>query len=94
MTAEMDRTAGPESDCPCSYADTHMWVFLDGELDQDHCARIRAHVDQCAACAERMRSDVRLKALVARACQCDQAPAALRVWVERQVAVWRVDSGG
>ncbi|MDP3971542.1 MAG: mycothiol system anti-sigma-R factor [Candidatus Nanopelagicales bacterium] len=92
MNAETGGTPAGETGCPCSEADAHMWVFLDGELDQEHCSRIRAHIEQCAKCAERMRNDSRLKEMVARACRCEQAPPALRVWVEQQVAVWRFDA--
>jgi anti-sigma factor (TIGR02949 family) len=35
---------------PCDHVIAKLWEYIDGELTEEHAARIRAHLDMCARC--------------------------------------------
>jgi mycothiol system anti-sigma-R factor len=55
-----------------------VYLYLDGEMDDDACAEIRKHLEDCSPCLREFGIEQEFKALIARKCQCDNAPAELR----------------
>lgn len=53
-------------------------AFVDDEADEGQCAQIRAHMAECAHCDDLVVSQRSFKALLARACGCEEAPESLR----------------
>ena len=52
--------------------------YLDGELGDVGCAKIRQHLDECGPCLREYGLEEAVKRLVAKHCGCDPAPADLR----------------
>jgi mycothiol system anti-sigma-R factor len=55
-----------------------VYGYLDGELDDLDCAKIRQHLDECGPCLREYGLDKAVKQLVQKHCGCDLAPAELR----------------
>jgi mycothiol system anti-sigma-R factor len=68
-----------------------VYVYLDGEIGPDECAKIREHLDECGPCLRQYGLDQAVKALVARSCGCDLAPDALRNKVLARIREVRVE---
>jgi mycothiol system anti-sigma-R factor len=65
-----------------------LYAFLDGELDETLCGRIRVHLDGCGRCRDNAEFETAFKAFVARSC-CDEPPAG---FFDRVKAVLDTDS--
>ena len=69
-------SGGGESRTDCSEALLRIYEYLDGELGPEECAKIQAHLDECAPCAEPYDFYAELRRCVQQRCQ-DQAPPEL-----------------
>lgn len=78
--------------CPCSEAQDHVWDYLDGELTEQDCGRIREHLSTCESCARTFDTEQKMKDAVSRACGCDEAPQDLRSRVAALVEGLRRES--
>jgi mycothiol system anti-sigma-R factor len=76
---------------PCSDVIEAVYVYLDGELEPDDSASIRAHLDDCGPCLRQYGLDKLVKSLVARSCGSDQAPDELRLKVMARLREVRVE---
>ena len=63
---------------PCDVVLEQVWTYLDGEMTDAGCASIREHLDECAPCLRKYGIEQEVKALVARCCGNETAPAQLR----------------
>lgn len=90
--APPDTSAGPCTEGPCSEATEHVWDYLDGELDEGDCERIKSHVEECEPCRRTYASEQKMKDAVSRACGCDSAPQDLRSKVIAMVDALRRES--
>lgn len=61
-------------------------AYCDDELTESDCRRIRAHMAECETCSEEYHSDIALKSLVRRSCQCEPAPASLRMSIMTRIS--------
>ena len=86
--------AGPCTDGPCSDAKNHLWDYLDGELSDGDCAKIKAHIEECPPCGEEFRNEAKVKEAVHRACGCEHAPQDLRSRVISMIAAFKLDACG
>jgi anti-sigma factor (TIGR02949 family) len=77
--------------CTCEELLDNLMEFLDSELDEDQCARFRAHADNCPTCHEAADAEQHIRALLRRSCS-EVAPSSLRVRVASQLSVLRVTS--
>ena len=68
-----------ETDCGEVLAD--VFLYLDGEMDYERRDRIRSHLDECSPCLRKFGIEQEVRALVARSCGNDVAPATLRARV-------------
>jgi mycothiol system anti-sigma-R factor len=73
-----------ETDCREVLAE--VYVYLDLECDDDRRMRIRDHLDECSPCLREYGIEREVKALVARCCGNETAPAALRERLRIQLA--------
>lgn len=79
---------------PCSEAQQHVWDFLDGEMTESDCARIRSHIEQCQTCKSLFDNEQKIKSAVSRACGCESAPQALKGKIVALVSALRLEACG
>ena len=84
-------SCGNPHEVPCAEVLDQVYVYLDGEIGPDECAKIREHLDECGPCLRQYGLDQAVKALVARSCGCDLAPEALRAKVVTRIREVRVE---
>ena len=60
----------------CAELLQRLFLFIDNEMDEADCGRVRRHLEGCAPCREKYQVDCTVKTLVARSC-CEQAPLSL-----------------
>jgi mycothiol system anti-sigma-R factor len=58
-----------------------VYGYLDGEMDDSDCAKVRQHLDECGPCLREYGLEESVKRLVAKHCGCDPAPDGLRTKV-------------
>ena len=87
MTAAEQRPSTGRVDC--AEALTHLAEFLDSELAEDDCGRIRQHLADCEPCLASYDAQDHLKKLVRRSCG-EVAPSDLHLRIRAQLAVFRV----
>lgn len=68
-------------DADCGTVLLRVYEYLDGEMTDEDCVAVRAHLDDCAPCLSEFERDQALKALVRRSCGCEPAPAQLRMQI-------------
>jgi len=71
-------SANQPLDAECQHVLEQVYEFLDHELSTASSDAIRTHLQACEPCLDRFDVEQALKALVARHCGGDQAPAQLR----------------
>ena len=71
-------SCGEPHETPCSEVLEVVYLYLDGELDDETRHKVRHHLDECAPCLRQYGLEQAVKALVARCCARDHAPADLR----------------
>jgi mycothiol system anti-sigma-R factor len=84
-------SCGKPHETPCDEVLEQVYVYLDGEIGPDDCAKIREHLDECGPCLRQYGLDQAVKALVARSCGCDRAPEELRAKVLTRIREVRVE---
>ena len=60
----------------CAELLDRLFLFIDNEMDDIDCARVRQHLEDCPPCREKYHVDCTVKTLLARSC-CEQAPPSL-----------------
>lgn len=75
----------------CSEVLLRVFEYIDEELTEEDCARIRAHLDECGPCLSHYHRDVLLKALIRRSCACEPAPATLRLQIMTRISTVSID---
>lgn len=71
-------SCGKPHETPCTEVLDRVYGYLDGELADLDCAKIRQHLDECGPCLREYGLEEAVKRLVQKHCGCDAAPAALR----------------
>lgn len=69
---------GKDCGSECDQVLADVWLFLDNELDLNARAAVRQHLDDCSPCLQQAGLEEKLKRLVYRGCQGEQAPPELR----------------
>jgi mycothiol system anti-sigma-R factor len=85
-------TCGDHDDLECESVLRDVWLFLDDELDPEHRAAVRKHLDDCSPCLEEAGIDRKLKLLLSRTCGGDRAPEQLRTRLLASMGVIQVES--
>lgn len=65
----------------CSEVLDHLYEYLDREMPDGDCAKIRQHIDECSPCLEKYGLEQSVRKLVKRCCGHDEVPADLRAKV-------------
>ena len=74
----------------CDDALFRVYEYLDGEMADLDCAKIRIHLEECAGCLDEYHQDELLKAIVRRSCACETAPEDLRSRILASITVQTV----
>ena len=86
-------SCGNPHEIDCAKVLAQVYLYLDGEISGVHCEQIRRHLDECTPCLRAYGLEQLVKALVARSCGCDPAPAGLRNKVMTRLAQVRLEIG-
>ncbi|MFE9422939.1 mycothiol system anti-sigma-R factor [Kitasatospora sp. NPDC006697] len=65
----------------CDEVLDHLYEFLDNEMPEGDCVKLREHFDECSPCLEKYGLEQAIKALIKRSCGCDATPTDLRAKV-------------
>ncbi|HET6817733.1 MAG TPA: mycothiol system anti-sigma-R factor [Mycobacteriales bacterium] len=71
-------SCGNPHDVDCSEVIEQVYLYLDGEIDDEARTNIRQHLDECAPCLRQFGLENEVKALVARCCGGETAPDGLK----------------
>ncbi|GAC1328808.1 MAG: mycothiol system anti-sigma-R factor [Mycobacteriales bacterium] len=71
-------SCGDPHETDCRDVIEEVYLYLDGELDEESRRKVRTHLDECSPCLRQYGLEQSVKALVARCCGGDAAPAELR----------------
>jgi len=71
-------SCGNPHDTPCTEVLDRVYGYLDGEINDLDCSKIREHLDECGPCLREYGLEEVVKKLVGKHCGCDPAPAGLR----------------
>lgn len=69
-----------------------VYVYLDGEVDDERAQLVRHHLDDCVGCLQAYGLEREVKLLVARCCGSDRAPEQLRQKVLLRIREVRVET--
>lgn len=64
--------------------------FVDNETGPVDRALIQAHLDGCGSCLDEYQRDLLVKALLRRACACQEAPDTLRLQIMTRITTTTV----
>ncbi len=71
-------SCGDPHETDCREVLQEVYLYLDRECDTERRDKIRDHLDECSPCLREYGLEQEIKALVARCCSQDVAPAGLR----------------
>ncbi len=74
--------------CDCREALERLFEFLDSEMPDSDCRRLKEHIAACQACHDAVDAEQHVRELLRRSCT-ESAPSALRVRVITQILVRR-----
>ena len=67
--------------------------YLDGEMAELDCAKLQAHLEECASCVAQLAEDEKLKRAIREGCPCESAPEQLRARILVQITEVSVSAG-
>ncbi|MEV0191215.1 mycothiol system anti-sigma-R factor [Kitasatospora purpeofusca] len=71
-------SCGDPHDTECGEVLDHLYEFLDNEMAEGDCDKLRVHFEECSPCLKQYGLEQAIKALIKRSCGCDDTPADLR----------------
>ncbi|MDP9222112.1 MAG: mycothiol system anti-sigma-R factor [Actinomycetota bacterium] len=83
-------SCGKEHETPCGEVLHRVFEYLDGEMAELDCAKIKAHLEECTGCLNEYHRDELLKTIVRRSCACETAPEDLRSRILASITVQTV----
>jgi mycothiol system anti-sigma-R factor len=86
-------SCGNPHDLPCTEVIEQVYLYLDGEIDDEGRSKVREHLDECAPCLRQFGLEQDVKALVARCCGGDTAPDALKQRLMIRLQEVRIELG-
>ena len=86
-------SCGSPHDTDCADVIEQVYLYLDGEIDDDTRHKVREHLDECAPCLRKFGLEQDVKALVARCCGSDTAPEGLKERLVVRLQQVRVELG-
>lgn len=79
---------------PCSEVLAMVFLYIDGEIDEQHHVEVTAHLTECSPCEGEYAIERRVRTLVQRSCREQVAPEVVReriVTQIRQITITRVE---
>ncbi|HEY2298474.1 MAG TPA: mycothiol system anti-sigma-R factor [Jatrophihabitans sp.] len=70
-----------------------LYQYMDEETDEDTRGRIRQHLEACAPCLRQYGLENDVRALIARCCGGDQAPASLHERIRVRITELTIETG-
>ena len=70
-----------------------LYQYMDEETDEDTRGRIRQHLEACAPCLCQYGLENDVRALIARCCGGDQAPASLHERIRVRITELTIETG-
>jgi mycothiol system anti-sigma-R factor len=71
-------SCGDPHDVDCASVLERVYEYIDNEMVEIDYATVKEHLDECSPCLAEFGLEQAVKALVHRACGCDDVPADLR----------------
>jgi mycothiol system anti-sigma-R factor len=87
-------SCGNHHDTDCSEVLDRVYEYLDGEMGELDCAKIRQHLEECGPCLAEYHLDEVLKAVIRRSCACEPAPEQLCARILTRLTQVRVQYEG
>jgi mycothiol system anti-sigma-R factor len=84
-------SCGKPHDVPCSEVLARVYSYLDDEIDDSGCAKIRQHLDECGPCLREYGLEEAVKRLVHKHCGSDPVPSELRTKVLSRIRAVRIE---
>jgi mycothiol system anti-sigma-R factor len=84
-------SCGNPHETDCSEVLHEVYLYLDLECADERRDRIRAHLDECSPCLREYGIEQEVKALVARCCGNETAPAELLARLRGKLSELRTD---
>jgi len=84
-------SCGKPHETPCSEVLAQVYSYLDVELDDAACGKIRQHLDECGPCLREYGLEEVVKRLVQKSCGREAVPGELRAKVLTRIAVVRAE---
>jgi mycothiol system anti-sigma-R factor len=84
---------GDAHETDCGQILDEVYLFLDLECSEDRRSSIKEHLDECSPCLREYGIEQEVKALVARCCGSDRAPAELRDRLRAKINALAVEAG-
>ena len=79
-------SCGNAHEIDCGQILNEVYLYLDLECSDDRRIAIQHHLDECGPCLSQYGLEQEVKALVARCCGTDRAPAELRDRLKLKIA--------
>lgn len=79
---------------PCSEVLALVFLYIDGEIDEQHRIEVTTHLRECSPCEGEYAVERRVRALVQRCCREEAAPDAVREGIVmriRQVTITSIE---
>ena len=77
----------------CDDVLSELYVYMDEETDDVTRGRIRQHLEACAPCLRQYGLEQDVRALIARCCGGDQAPASLHERIRVRITELTIETG-
>ena len=79
-------SCGDPHETDCTEVLGEVYLYLDLECEDDRRVVIRQHLDECSPCLREYGIEQEVKALVARCCGAETAPADLKMRLRAKLA--------
>jgi mycothiol system anti-sigma-R factor len=87
-----DSHMDPHDEVDCREVLTEVYLYLDLECSNDRRSVIKQHLDECSPCLREYGIEQEVKALVARCCGQERAPAELRARLRAKLSDLAVEA--
>jgi mycothiol system anti-sigma-R factor len=84
-------SCGKPHEVPCSEVLARVYSYLDDQIDDSGCAKIRQHLDECGPCLREYGLEEAVKRLVHKHCGADPVPSELRTKVLSRLRAVRIE---
>jgi mycothiol system anti-sigma-R factor len=84
-------SCGNPHDVDCVEVIRQVYLYLDGEIDDEHKGEVRQHLTECGPCLRQFDIEQEVKALVGRCCGGEVAPDGVKDRLRAKLAQVRIE---